>query len=118
MAELLPKHEMDALPEVLREYAALKIAVDGLSEKTVAEYILDLRTFFRYTEAVRLGISPASPDFTKIDISHIDEEYIRKIKPMTINEFLLYAKQERGNDWASRSRKLSSLKTFFKYLKI
>lgn len=118
MAELLPKHEMDALPEVLREYAALKIAVDGLSEKTVAEYILDLRTFFRYTEAVRLGISPASPDFTKIDISHIDEEYIRKIKPMTINEFLLYAKQQRGNDWASRSRKLSSLKTFFKYLKI
>lgn len=110
--------EMELLPPILHEYAAQKIAVDGLSEKTVCEYLMDLRTFFRFTEAKRLKLSLTDTDFTKIDISHIDEEYVKSIKPITINEFLLYTKQERSNDWASRSRKLSSLKNFFKYLKL
>ena len=117
-ANMLLPEEMEKLPEILREYAATKIAIDGLSERTVSEYLIDLRTFFRFTEAKRLNIQYNSPEFKDIDITGVDDAYLSKITPLTINEFLLYTKQGRENEWAARSRKLSSLKTFFKYLKL
>ncbi len=109
--------EMQKLPSFLREFSAYKIAVEGLSDMTVSEYLLDLRTFFRFTEATRLGIPYVSEDFCKIDISQLNIDYVKDIDPLTINEFLLYAKQNRNNDWSARTRKLSSLKAFFKYCK-
>ncbi len=112
----LSNADMQQFPEALREFASYKRVIEGLSEKTVCEYLLDLRTFFRYTEAVRLGINIESDDFFNIDISQIDTDYIKKIKTEKIYEFLMYTSESRKNGWASRSRKLSSLKAFFKYL--
>jgi site-specific recombinase XerD len=82
----------------------------------VCEYLLDLRTFFRYLEATRLFIDIESDEFLEIDIKNIDLDYIKRIKTEKIYEFLMYTSQSRKNGWASRSRKLSSLKAFFKYL--
>ncbi len=112
----LKSADMKQFPEILREFASYKTVIEGCSEKTVCEYLMDLRTFFRYTEAIRLGIDIESEHFFEIDIKDIDAEYIKKIKTEKIYEFLMYANQNRGNGWASRSRKLSSLKAFFKYL--
>lgn len=112
----LKSADMKQFPEILREFASYKTVIEGCSEKTVCEYLMDLRTFFRYTEAIRLGIDIESELFFEIDIRDIDAEYIKKIKTEKIYEFLMYTNQNRGNGWASRSRKLSSLKAFFKYL--
>ena len=86
-ANMLLPEEMEKLPEILREYAATKIAIDGLSERTVSEYLIDLRTFFRFTEAKRLNIQYNSPEFKDIDITGVDDAYLSKITPLTINEF-------------------------------
>ena len=112
----LKSEEMAQFPEIVREFASYKSVIEGCSEKTVCEYLLDLRTFFRYTESKRLFIDTDSEDFTSIDISNIDIEYIKKIKTENIYEFLMFINHSRQNGWASRSRKLSSLKAFFKYL--
>ena len=112
----LKNADMQQFPEILREFASYKSVIEGLSEKTVCEYLLDLRTFFRYTEATRLDIDIESESFFNIDITQIDADYIKKIKAEKIYEFLMYTSQSRKNGWASRSRKLSSLKAFFKYL--
>ena len=40
--------EFKTFPPILREYASQMNVIKGNSEKTVCEYLLDLRTFFRY----------------------------------------------------------------------
>lgn len=112
----LKSEEMMQFPEIVREFASYKSVIEGCSEKTVCEYLLDLRTFFRYLESRRLFIDAESEEFSSIDISSIDLEYVKKIKTETIYEYLMFVNQARDNGWAARSRKLSSLKAFFKYL--
>ena len=103
-------------PPLVQDFAKYKSVIMGNSPKTVCEYLLDLRTFFRYLESVRLGIDPRSEAFEKIDISHIDLEYIAAIETTEIYDFLLYASGERQNGWAARSRKLSAIKGFYRYI--
>lgn len=113
----LKSEEMKTFPTVIRDFASYKSVIEGCSEKTVCEYLLDLRTFFRYLEAQRLGIDTESEAFTEIDIRCVDEAYLQNITGSEIYAFMLYAGQNRGNGWAAKSRKLSSIKTFFRYLR-
>ena len=106
----------ETLPSLVREFASYKSAIQNCSEKTVSEYLLDLRTFFRYLLARDNKISPSSPEFEKIDISRVDLDYIRNITTEDIYEFIMYADNIRGNMSAAKSRKLSAIKGFFKYL--
>ena len=70
---------LESLPSLVREFASYKSVIQNASEKTVSEYLLDLRTFFRYLRARDLKISPQSEEFEQIDIRDIDLEYIKNI---------------------------------------
>ncbi len=105
------------LPPAAREFAAYKTAIENCSKKTVFEYLLDLRTFFRYLFASRAGI-PLDSDLTGLDLRGIDLEWIRTISTTEIYEFLMYAGDERGNEWSAKARKLSAIKAFFRYLTV
>lgn len=103
-------------PPIVQEFAAYKSAIQGCSEKTVGEYLLDLRTFFRFLLARDRDISPESDEFLQIDITSIDVSYLSGIKQTDIYEFLLYSGSVRKNLWCAKARKLSSIKVFYKYL--
>ena len=107
---------LKVLPQVVREFAAYKSAIQGCSPKTVTEYLIDLRTFFRYLIAKENGIDPESEEFTELDASNLDLAYISNIKKDDIYDFLLYSGTTRGNLWSAKSRKLSAIKALFKYL--
>ena len=107
---------LNTLPSLVREFASYKSVIQNASEKTISEYLLDLRTFFRFLLARDKKISPDSEEFDKIDIRGIDLDYIKNITTEDIYEFLMYADNIRGNMAAAKSRKLSSIKGFFKYL--
>lgn len=109
---------IDEFPRVVREFASYKTSIQGCSQKTVEEYLLDLRTFFRYLLANDQGIHPDSDEFVEIDISKIDIDYIRAIRTEQIYDFLLYTGNVRKNMWASKSRKLSAIKGLFKFLTV
>ena len=109
---------LETLPSLVREFASYKSVIQNASEKTISEYLLDLRTFFRFLLARDQGISPESEDFEKIDISRVDLEYIKNITTEDIYEFLMYTDNVRKNLAAAKSRKLSSIKSFFKYLTV
>ncbi len=113
MAHSIP---METLPSLVREYASYKAVIQNASSKTIDEYMLDLRTFFRFLRARDLKIATDSPDFDEIDIHDIDLDYIKEITMEDIYEFLMYADNVRGNMAAAKSRKLSAIKGFFKYL--
>lgn len=107
---------LSTLPDIVREFAAYKSAIQGCSPKTVSEYLLDLRTFFRYLIAKENGIDPESEEFLHIDASSLDLTYIKSIQKDDIYDFLLYTGTTRNNLWSAKSRKLSAIKAFFKYL--
>ena len=109
---------LEGVPPLVREFASYKSAIQNCSEKTVSEYLLDLRTFFRFLLARDARISPDTEEFDKIDIRTVDLGYIKNITTEDIYEFLLYSDSVRGNHASARSRKLSAIKGFFKYLTV
>ena len=115
MAQLIDYRE---LPEIAQNFASYKTGIQGCSKKTVDEYMLDLRTFFRFMIAKRDGIAVESEEFVKIDIREIDLDFIRSIHTEQIYEFLMYSSDVRKNLWAAKSRKLSAIKGFYKYLTV
>lgn len=113
-----PRQEIDksTIPGVLREFAGYKLGIENCSARTVEEYLLDLRTFLRYMIATKNGIIPYGDEFEQIDISVIDLDFVKNIKTEEIYEFLFYAGADRLNGWAAKARKLTSIKSFYKYL--
>ena len=112
------RDELPTMPPSVREFANYKAAIQGCSEKTVGEYVLDLRTFFRYLTAVRNGISPDSEEFEKTDLSTIGLDFVSSITTEDIYEFLMYTGSVRGNGSRAKARKLSAIKAYFKYLTV
>ena len=102
-------------PPIIKEFLGYVGTIKGKSPKTVAEYYLDLRTFFRYIKMSRKLVSPEI-DFEKINISDIDLDLIKTITLTDVFEYMNYLSSERHNKASTRSRKVSSLRTFFKYL--
>lgn len=105
----------DEAPPIIREFLGYIGTVRGESPKTVSEYYFDLRTFFRYVKQ-RRGLVPKDTDFKKIRIDDVDLGLIRTIDLTQVFEYMNYLAQERKNGSAARSRKVSSLRTFFRYL--
>lgn len=106
---------MDDAPQIIKEFLLYKQNIQGRSLKTVDEYYIDLRTFFRYINMSR-GLSPDNIDFNEIDISNIDINIIKTVTLRETYEFLNYILRERSNNQAARARKISALRQFFKYL--
>ena len=106
------------MPESVRRFTTYLRVTKNRSEKTVLEYEHDLLTFFRYYIATRDGISYDSDEFKEIDVSRVNDDDLRSITAETILNYLGYAAMNRQNEAATRARKLSSLKTFFKYLQL
>ena len=49
---------IEEFPQIVREFASYKTVIQGCSEKTVTEYLFDLRTFFRYLQTGRMQVAP------------------------------------------------------------
>ena len=113
MNELISVNEFS---DLIREYAAYKSSIQGCSQKTVQEYLLDLRTFFRYLLAREQNINMESDAFQKIDVSSVGLAHLEKIRPEDLYDFLYYTNKTRNNQWSARSRKLSAIRSLYRYL--
>ena len=107
--------EFKTFPQFLRDYASYLAVIKGNSEKTVCEYLLDLRTFFRFVTMRRAGLALTPEEFEKISIKDMTINDIRDISAQNIIDYLMFAGFERSNNTTTRMRKLSSLKSFFHY---
>lgn len=112
------QYDPDDYSPVLREFAGYKLVIQGRSARTVNEYMLDLRTFFRFLISKRQGAVPPpdSEEFRSIDIKNVDLEFLRSVKSTEIYDFLFYINSERQNGAAARARKLVAIKGLYKYL--
>lgn len=115
-------------PQVLREFLIYHENIMGQSQLTISEYYLDLRMFLRFVKLMRQDM-PITTDLDSIDIRDIDISFIRDIDTPDIFDFLSYLANDRavnpeaaapdyGISAAARARKLSSIKSFYKYLTV
>lgn len=104
-------------PAIILEFLNYLGNVQGRSDLTVDEYYRDLRTFFRFIIKDR-GLVNNDVEIDNIDISSVDKEMVESVSFTEVILFLNYCKDERGNSAATRARKTSSLKDFYKYLTV
>ncbi|MBQ2809423.1 MAG: tyrosine recombinase XerC [Clostridia bacterium] len=107
---------IEVMPQIVRDFASYKLTIQGCSKKTVNEYLSDLRLFFKYIYAKRFGVDLYSNFFDKIDISKLENEFIFSVTTEEIYEFFIYVSNERRNQAAAKSRKLSAIKSLYKYI--
>lgn len=102
-------------PEPLASFLIYMESIQGKSPKTVEEYFYDLRTFYRFLE-LYFGLVDSSTAFEEINIDTIDIQILRTVNLQTLYEYINFLNKQRKNSASSRSRKISSLKSFYKYL--
>ena len=108
---------LQSCPPVIRDFLTYNETIRGKSSRSVEGYFLDLQTFFRYILLVR-GLVPKDTEFEKITIEKVDIELIKTVTVSDLYAFLVFCKEERQNGAASRARKTSTLRIFFKYLSV
>ncbi len=91
--------------------------IKGKSSKTIDEYFLDLRMFFRFIKQ-RKGYIDASTPFEEIKIDDVDLDIIKNVTYTDAYEFMNYLMRERNNTEITRARKTSSIKSFYNYLTV
>ncbi len=108
--------EFKTFPRFLRDYANYLSAVEGKSEKTICEYLLDLRTFFRYFIMTRDDMDLPIEELESISIRELTMDDVREIDTQLIVNFIAYTRNERKNNSSTRNRKLSAIKSFFRHV--
>jgi len=113
-------------PQLLLDFLSYHETIKAHSQRTVDEYYLDLRNFFRYLKQQR---DPALSQkrLNEIDIRDVDLTFISRITLTDIYSYLTYLSRDRvqhqnsensnkGLNAASRARKLATIRSFFNYI--
>ena len=113
-------------PPILRDFLSYHETIKAHSRRTVDEYFLDLRNFFRYLKMTR---DPALKDaaLQDIDIMDVDLDFVASVTLTDIYEYMSYLSRDRvlhqnsrnsdyGLNATSRARKISTIRSFYNYL--
>ena len=106
---------LQTCPHVIRDFLTYNETIKGKSSLSVEGYFLDLQNFFRYLLTVR-GMVDNKTEFNKIDISIVDLALIKTVTISDLYAYMVFCKNERGNNTATRARKTSTLRMFFRYM--
>lgn len=113
---------------LVRDFLSYHEVIRGHSQKTVDEYFLDLRTFFRFLKIQRDVVDESVP-FDEIPVNDVDLPFAAAVTRAEVYDFLAFlsrdrVKSERANlpeyglSAASRARKIATLRSFYKYLTV
>ena len=115
-------------PQILRDFLTYHENIKGQSPRTISEYYLDLRMFLRFVRLMRNDM-PMNTPLEDIPIKDIDLAFVGSITTSEVFDFLSYLANDRplnpdsvfteyGIESSARSRKLSAIKSFYKYLTV
>ena len=111
-------------PPILRDYLTYHETIKGHSRATVDEYFLDLRNFFRFLKIER-GLVPRAAELSEISILDVDLEFVSRVTLAEVYDYLAFLARDKakftrarseefGLNAASRARKVSSIRGFYK----
>ena len=113
-------------PEILREFLFYHETIKGHSRKTIDEYFLDLRTFFRFLK-IHKNLLPKDTPFEEISIMDVDLDFVKSVSVTDVYEYLAFLSRDRpkhgnsqstdyGLSASSRARKIAVIRSYYKYL--
>lgn len=101
-------------PDFLNSFLDYTVTILNKSPNTIKEYNYDLATFLKFIK-IHFGLTNEH-DFSKIVINDIDINTIKRITLDDIHAFISYLATNLRSKPATRARKVSSIRVFFKYL--
>ena len=115
-------------PRIIRDFLTYHQTIQGHSAKTVDEYFLDLRGFFRFLKHDR-RLVPADIPMDQISISDVDLDLVRSVTLTDVYAYMDYLSRDRvthpnsanqsvGLSPASKARKVATIRSFYKYLTV
>ena len=111
----MKREDFFRLPQLVQDYLTYVEAIKGHSSLSVLEYASDLRTYFRFMVKHK-GLFPADTPDNEIDLTIVDINFIKTITLNDTYTFLIYCKNERRNNEATRARRVVAIRRFFSYL--
>ncbi len=104
-------------PEIIKEFLDYIQTVRGRSAKTVDGYYIDLRTFFRWLKLTRARTKKITKELlADTEILDLSSEAILTITLGEVYSYLTFVKNDLSNGEAAMARKVTALKTLYKYL--
>lgn len=102
-------------PSFVVDFLNYNSVIKNRSDLTVTEYANDLATFFRFLKVIR-GLVDKKTPFNEIEINDLSIDTVASVTLSDAYMFLVYCKDNRGNNERTRARKATALRTFYKYL--
>lgn len=102
-------------PSIIRDFLVYHETIQGHSRRTVDEYYLDLRNFFRFLKQSKNRSLKDIP-LDDISIDDIDLSLVQDITLTDIYSYMNYLSRDRGLNNTSRARKVATIRSFYKYL--
>ena len=90
----MPTDYRTEAPPILRDFLAYHETIKAHSQRTVDEYYLDLRNFFRYLKQSR-DASLAGKPLDEIDISDVDLDFVASVTLTDIYSYMTYLSRDR-----------------------
>ena len=118
----------DESPKIIRDFLVYHETIKGHSRATVDEYYLDLRNFFRFLTLNR-GLVPRTTELDEISIRKLDIDFVKTVTLTEVYDYLAFLSRDRvrnqhsrladyGLGPSSRARKISTIRSFYKYLTV
>ena len=107
--------DITVYPQIFQQFATYKTVIQGRSPATVEDYLSDLSLFFRVYKYLR---SARAVPLENISLGDIDVPFLEQVTRSEVFAVFNYLVNERGNKVCARARKLSALKSFYKYLTV
>ena len=113
-------------PPILRDFLVYHETIQGHSRRTVDEYFLDLRNFFRFLKLDKGRIARNTP-LDQISIDDVDLELVSSVTLSDVYSYMNYLSRDRivhpnspdahsGLSAPARARKVAAIRSFYKYL--
>ena len=101
-------------PDYLNSFLDYSTTMLNKSPNSIKEYNYDLTMFLKYIK-IHFGLTKET-NFEKITTKDISLDTIKKINLNDIHAFIGYLAREQNSKPATRARKVSTIRIFFKYL--
>jgi len=101
--------------KIIDEYLNYLLTIKGYSEKSAQAYHYDLIIFFRFIKRY-FAMVPQALEFDQIPIDDVSIADLKSINLGILYAYLSFTSKERHNSDYARSRKVSSLRSFFNYV--
>lgn len=113
-------------PQIIRDFLTYHETIQGHSRRTVDEYYLDLRNFFRYIK-IEKGLAARTAELDEISIDDVDLPLVRSVTLTDVYSYMSYLSRDRakhanspdtkyGLTASARARKIATIRSFYKYL--